>query len=160
MNFLIFYLADFTLSGRNNARKMKFSIKNFFSKCDQICSFQQLVTFTEEILNGKLHFFVQWNELVVFVIWTSHFTFLNSHIISEFLLKVNSLTKLSSSEDSPLPSCRFDLSDFLIFTIFIYLFMLLTIAYQSSIIPKKLANRNYVVHNIWVRTIFKHKGPN
>ena len=28
---------------------MKFSIKNFFSKCDQI-------TFTEEILNGKLHF--------------------------------------------------------------------------------------------------------
>ena len=59
MNFLIFYLADFTLSGRNNARKMKFSIKNFFSKCDQICSFQQLVTFTEEILNGKLHFFVQ-----------------------------------------------------------------------------------------------------
>ena len=105
-------------------------------------------------------FFVQWNELVVFVIWTSHFTFLNSHIISEFLLKVNSLTKLSSSEDSPLPSCRFDLSDLLIFTIFIYLFMLLTIAYQSSIIPKKLANRNYVVHNIWVRTIFKHKGPN
>ena len=30
---------------------MKFSIKNFFSKCDQIC------TVTEEILNGKLHFF-------------------------------------------------------------------------------------------------------
>ena len=28
---------------------MKFSIKDFFSKCDQI-------TFTEEILNGKLHF--------------------------------------------------------------------------------------------------------
>ena len=30
--------------------KMKFFIKNFLSKCDQI-------TFTEEILNGKLHFF-------------------------------------------------------------------------------------------------------
>ena len=28
---------------------MKFSIKDFFSKCD-------LVTFTEEIPNGKLHF--------------------------------------------------------------------------------------------------------
>ena len=28
---------------------MKFSIKDFFSKCDQI-------TFTEEIRNGKLHF--------------------------------------------------------------------------------------------------------
>ena len=30
------------------AQKMKFSIKNFFSKC--------VVTFTEEILNGKLYF--------------------------------------------------------------------------------------------------------
>ena len=29
-----------------------FSIKDFFSKCDQT----DLVTFTEEILNGKLHF--------------------------------------------------------------------------------------------------------
>ena len=28
---------------------MKFSIKDFFSKCDQI-------KFTEEILDGKLHF--------------------------------------------------------------------------------------------------------
>ena len=33
----------------NTAQKMKFSIKDFFSKCD-------LVTFTEEILNGKSHF--------------------------------------------------------------------------------------------------------
>ena len=31
---------------------MKFSIKDFFSKCDQA----DLVTFTEEILDGKLHF--------------------------------------------------------------------------------------------------------
>ena len=30
---------------------MKLSIKDFFSKCDQ------MVTFTEGILNGKLHFF-------------------------------------------------------------------------------------------------------
>ena len=30
------------------AQKMKFSTKDFFSKCDH--------TFTEEILNGKLHF--------------------------------------------------------------------------------------------------------
>ena len=35
------------------AQKMEFSIKDFFSKCDQI---QDLVTFTKEILNGKLHF--------------------------------------------------------------------------------------------------------
>ena len=34
---------------------MKFSIKDFFSKCDQIRS-ADLVTFTEEILNGKIHF--------------------------------------------------------------------------------------------------------
>ena len=34
--------------------KMKFSIKDFFSKCDQIR--RNLVTFTGEILNGKLHF--------------------------------------------------------------------------------------------------------
>ena len=33
---------------------MKFSIKDFFSKYDQILSLPQ-VTFTEEILNGKLH---------------------------------------------------------------------------------------------------------
>ena len=34
---------------------MNFSIKGFFSKCDQIRT-AGLVTFTEEILNGKLHF--------------------------------------------------------------------------------------------------------
>ena len=32
----------------NTAQKMKFSIKDFFRKCD--------LTFTEEILIGKLHF--------------------------------------------------------------------------------------------------------
>ena len=37
------------------AQKMKFSIKNFFSKCD-VYDVYDLVTFTEEILNGKLHF--------------------------------------------------------------------------------------------------------
>ena len=36
---------------------MKFSIEDFFSKCDQETA--DLVTFTKEILNGKLHFFVQ-----------------------------------------------------------------------------------------------------
>ena len=33
---------------------MKFTIKDFFSKCDQI--WPDLLTFTEEILNGKLGF--------------------------------------------------------------------------------------------------------
>ena len=40
-------------------QKMKFSIKDFFSKCDQIRSPQEtadLVTFTEEVFNGKFHF--------------------------------------------------------------------------------------------------------
>ena len=38
----------------DTAQKMKFLIKDFFSKYDQIFSFP-LVNFTEEILNGKLH---------------------------------------------------------------------------------------------------------
>ena len=36
------------------AQKMKFSIMDFFSKCAGNCA--DLVTFTEEILNGKHHF--------------------------------------------------------------------------------------------------------
>ena len=38
------------------SQKMKFFLKDFFSKCDQIRSNADSVTFTEEILNGKLHF--------------------------------------------------------------------------------------------------------
>ena len=45
------YLTIFT------AQKMKFSIKGFFSNCDQIRRFSvDLVAFTEETLNGKRHF--------------------------------------------------------------------------------------------------------
>ena len=36
-------------------QKMKFSIKDFLSKCDQIRT-ADLVTLAEEILNGKLNF--------------------------------------------------------------------------------------------------------
>ena len=35
-------------------QKMKFSIKEFFSKCNQIRSFLRIWSLTEEILNGKL----------------------------------------------------------------------------------------------------------
>ena len=52
----------------NTAQNKKFSIKDFFSKCDHTCSFSaDLVTFTEEILNGKLDFSVQWksNALII-----------------------------------------------------------------------------------------------
>ena len=37
---------------------MDFSMKDFFSKCDQFLA-ADLVTITKEILNGKSHFF-QW----------------------------------------------------------------------------------------------------
>ena len=36
------------------AQKMKFSIKSFLSKCDQVTV--DLVSFTEEVLHGKRHF--------------------------------------------------------------------------------------------------------
>ena len=38
------------------SQKMKFSIKDFFSKCDQIQRKLRIFTFTEEILDGKLQF--------------------------------------------------------------------------------------------------------
>ena len=43
---------------RYTAQKMKFYIKDLFSKCDQIRRKLRayLVTCTEEIFNGKLHF--------------------------------------------------------------------------------------------------------
>ena len=46
----------------NTTQKMKFSIEDFFSKYDQELMWPnpqetvELVTFTEEILKGKLHF--------------------------------------------------------------------------------------------------------
>ena len=52
---------SFTVS--RTAQKIKFCIKHFFSKCDQIRRKLDLVTFTEEMLNAKLHFFVQWSCL-------------------------------------------------------------------------------------------------
>ena len=41
---------------KDTAQKMKFSMKNFLGKFDQIYRKLELVTFTEEILNGKLHY--------------------------------------------------------------------------------------------------------
>ena len=52
-------ISQFTYSSKlHTAQKMKFSITDFFSKCDQIHPqfSTDLVTFTEEICNGKLHF--------------------------------------------------------------------------------------------------------
>ena len=51
-------MSDLSIKMINTAQKMKFFIKDFFSKCDQIRRKldADLVTFTEEILNGKPHF--------------------------------------------------------------------------------------------------------
>ena len=38
------------------AQKMKFSIKDFFSKCANLQFPADLFTCTKEILNGKIHF--------------------------------------------------------------------------------------------------------
>ena len=54
------------------AQKMKFPIKDFFSKCDQIRQSTDLVTFTEEIFYGKLHF-----------LWVLHRSFLT--LLNELL---------------------------------------------------------------------------
>ena len=43
----------------DTAQKMEFSIKDFFSKYDQICKKLRIWSFTEEILNEKLRFFVR-----------------------------------------------------------------------------------------------------
>ena len=40
----------------NTAQKMKFSIKDFFSKCEQIRKKLWIFTFTKEIFDGKLEF--------------------------------------------------------------------------------------------------------
>ena len=53
--WLCFCFRVFRYVFRYHLTKM-FSIKNFFSNCDQIRSPADLVTFTEENLNGKLHF--------------------------------------------------------------------------------------------------------
>ena len=40
----------------HNAQKKKFFVEDFFSKCDTPQFPVDMVTFVEEILNGKLHF--------------------------------------------------------------------------------------------------------
>ena len=51
------------------AQKLKFSMKDFFSKCDKIRNAADLVTFTEEILNGKLHFLCSVKKLDLSYNW-------------------------------------------------------------------------------------------
>ena len=51
---VIIFVRLFQTDQMVTAQKKKFSIKDFFSKCDQ--ETVNLVTFTEEILKRKLHF--------------------------------------------------------------------------------------------------------
>ena len=72
------------------AQKTKFSITDFFSKCDQIRSFLRiwsqfpadLVTVTEEIRHGKLHFLCS--------VWVKY-----SVILSLHFLEISCLTSVS-----------------------------------------------------------------
>ena len=57
----------------STAQKKKFSIKDFSSKCDQTAD---LVTFTGEILNAKLHFLV-FNGKKILSKFSSHGTLSN-----------------------------------------------------------------------------------
>ena len=55
MEYLFMTLGKYFTTG--TARKMKFSTKDFFRKCDQIHrKLRDFVTVTEKILSGKLHF--------------------------------------------------------------------------------------------------------
>ena len=47
-------------SSHVTTQNMKFSIIDFGSKCDQIRGIADLVTFTEEIRNGRIYFLSSW----------------------------------------------------------------------------------------------------
>ena len=72
----------------DTAQKMKFFIKDFFNKCDRIRSFLDLVAFTEEILNGKLHFCAVWMAYTSSLMFSC---FLKKQIASELFFLLQSL---------------------------------------------------------------------
>ena len=69
-NFSFLTKIELVLELCDTTQKMKFSIKDFFSKCDQICKY------TEEILNGKLHFLCSVKKPLA-----QKLTFQKSHIL-------------------------------------------------------------------------------
>ena len=80
----------------NTAQKMKFTFKDFFSKCNQISnSPADLVTITEEILSGKLYFFMQckyhqnldiWGNILFAIIEYFNLQFENIFFLEKFAL--------------------------------------------------------------------------
>ena len=76
----------------NTAQKVKFSITDFFSKRDQIRrELRSLVTFTEEICNGKLYFFVQWNLKVTLFKLIFVFNYKHAYFYSWILILKNTI---------------------------------------------------------------------
>ena len=60
-------------------QKVKFSIKDFFSICDQMWQeTADLVTFTKEILNEKLHFLCSASSIFFIVNFLFYIAFINS----------------------------------------------------------------------------------
>ena len=53
MDIIQYYVTLVSFPLKNTAQKMKSSVGDFFSKCEETAD---MVIFTEEILNGKLHF--------------------------------------------------------------------------------------------------------
>ena len=96
-------------------KKRKFSIKDFFSKCDQIRKeTADLVTFTEKFLHGKLSFFVQWfmfqivySSLNVWLWYWKPSTAKNTVISPDFLVR-----KLCLSTKFPHQEIRWNYSIF------------------------------------------------
>ena len=93
-------------TSRNTEQKVKTSIQDFFSKCDQIQFPADLVRFTKEINNGKLHFLCSVSVGVLFDGAFSLWVFLRT-MTSKFLnwdsfillnLKLEKSTQKSSTE--------------------------------------------------------------
>ena len=67
------------------AQKMKFSVKDFYSKCEQISSFPRIFffTFTKEIVNKKLQFLYSY----AFLHRTKKLQFSSNSFMREVLIK-------------------------------------------------------------------------
>ena len=68
------------------AQKMKFSVKDFYSKCEQIFSFPRIFfffTFTKEIVNKKLQFLYSY----AFLHRTKKLQFSSNSFMREVLIK-------------------------------------------------------------------------
>ena len=92
-------MIDFKVLNYRTAQKMKFSIKDFFSKCDQIPT--DLVTFTEEIHSGKLLFravsrFSQFLQTSLLIYGNPHLESRSSFILMNTRFTVSIASKLET----------------------------------------------------------------